>query len=173
MRTRLVFIVVAALILIAGLLIDPRSTLAAYLVAWISFGVIPFGVLCILMTSYLVRRAWTEALHPIMMATMSVLPVLAVLFVPVLIGMKDLYPAATLGHALPAFKAFYLAPWFFVLRTVIYFVVLYGLALWQQATWGDSGRMLRSAGVGLIVYALLVSLAGVDWVESLEPRFHS
>jgi hypothetical protein len=91
----------------------------------------------------------------------------------VLIGIKELYPAASAVDGLPAFKTFYLAPWFFILRTIIYFVVLYGLALWQQATWGDSGRMLRSAGVGLIVYALLVSLAGVDWLESLEPKFHS
>jgi hypothetical protein len=102
-----------------------------------------------------------------------VLPILAVLFLPVLIGMKELYPAAAPGHALPAFKAFYLAPWFFVLRTVIYFVVLWLIARWQRATWGDSDRMLRSASVGLIAYALLLSLAGVDWVESLEPDFHS
>lgn len=173
MTARLVIIVVAALFLIAGLLIDPRSTLAAWLVAWVGIGAIPLGVLCILMTSYLVRRAWTEALHAIMISAASVLPVLAVLFVPVLIGMKELYPAATSGQALPAFKAFYLAPWFFVLRTIIYFVVLSGVALWQQATWGFPDRMLRSASVGLIVYALLVSLAGVDWVESLEPHFHS
>jgi hypothetical protein len=74
---------------------------------------------------------------------------------------------------LPAFKAVYLAPWFFTLRTVIYFVVLYAVALWQRATWGDSERMLRSASVGLIIWALLVSLGGIDWIESLEPEFHS
>ena len=33
--------------------------------------------------------------------------------------------------------------------------------------------MTRAAAVGLIVYALTVSLAGVDWLESLEPDFHS
>ena len=33
--------------------------------------------------------------------------------------------------------------------------------------------MTRAASVGLIVYALTVSLAGVDWMESLEPDFHS
>ena len=173
MMAKLVAIALAALILAGGLAIDPRSTLAAWLVAWIAIGAIPLGVLCLLMTSYLVRRAWTEALHAIMVSATSVLPILAVLFLPVLIGMKELYPAAEPGHALPAFKAFYLAPWFFVLRTVIYFVVLWLIALWQRATWGDSERMMRSASIGLIVWALLVSFAGVDWVESLEPEFHS
>jgi len=67
MKTKLVVVVVAALVLMAGLATDPRSTLAAYLVAWVAIGAIPLGVLCILMTSYLwVRRAWTEALHTIM-----------------------------------------------------------------------------------------------------------
>ncbi len=171
--TKLIVIALAALVLIAGLVLDPRSTLAAWLVAWIAIGAIPLGVLGVLMTSYLVRRAWTEALHGIMVSATSVLPILAVLFLPVLIGMKELYPAASAGHALPAFKAVWLAPWFFVLRTVIYFAVLWLLALWQQSAWGDLDRMMRASAVGLIVWALLVSLAGVDWVESLEPKFHS
>jgi hypothetical protein len=173
MKARLAVIGVAALVLIAGLVIDARSTLAAYLVAWVAIGAIPLGVLCILMTSYLVRRAWTEALHGIMVSATSVLPVLGMLLLPVLIGMKELYPAAEPGHALPAFKAFYLAPWFFVLRAVIYFAVLCGMARWQRAAWGNSERMMRSASIGLIVWALVVSFAGIDWVESLEPEFHS
>jgi hypothetical protein len=173
MKAKLAIIAVAALALIAGLAIDPRSTLSAYLVAWVGIGTIPLGSLCVLMTSYLVRRAWTEALHGIMVSATSLLPILAMLFLPVLVGMKALYPAAEPGHALPPFKTVYLAPWFFVLRTVIYFVVLWLIVLWQRATWGDSERMVRSASIGLIVWALVVSFAGVDWIESLEPEFHS
>src|SRR3954451_9066157 len=33
--------------------------------------------------------------------------------------------------------------------------------------------MTRAASAGLIMYALTVSLAGIDWMESLEPHFHS
>jgi hypothetical protein len=95
------------------------------------------------------------------------------LFIPILIGMNELYPAATEHASLPIFKASYLAPWFFVLRAVIYFVVWCLLATWLRNAWNDSERMTRAASVGLIVYALTVSLAGVDWMESLEPDFHS
>jgi hypothetical protein len=166
-------IVVSTLVLILGLAIDRRSTLAAYLVAWVSIGAIPLGALGILMTSYLVRRAWTEGLHSILVAATSVIPVVAILFVPVLIAVRELYPSASSEHELPAFKAVYLAPWFFVLRTAIYFAVLWLLALWQRVAWNDSDRMTRSASVGLIIYALLISFAGIDWIESLEPEFHS
>src|SRR5690349_11091557 len=33
--------------------------------------------------------------------------------------------------------------------------------------------MKRVASVGLIVWALTASWAGIDWLESLEPQFHS
>jgi hypothetical protein len=170
---KIIIILVSVLALAVGLTIDRRSALAAYLVAWVAIGAVPLGALGILMTSYLVRRAWTEGLHSVLVAATSALPVVAVLFLPVLIGMTELYPAASDPHSLPRFKAVYLAPWFFVLRTVIYFLVLWLLALWQRAAWGDSDRMIRSASVGLIVYALLISFAGIDWIESLEPEFHS
>ena len=172
-RVRGVILAVAAVILAAGLTIDPRSTLAAYLVAWIAVSAIPLGALGTLMISFLVRRAWTERLHPVLTGATSALPLVAFLFLPVLIGMKDIYPAASELRTLPAFKALYLAPWFFVLRTIIYFAAFWLLALWLQAAWGNIDRMRRSASAGLIVYALLVSFAGVDWVESLEPDFHS
>jgi hypothetical protein len=163
----------AALILMAGLAIDQRSTLVAYLVAWIAVAAVPIGALGVLMTSYLVRRTWTEALHSIMTATAGTLPFAGALFIPMLMGIGWLYPAATEHASLPAFKACYLTPWFFALRTVIYLVVWSVLAIWLRVAWNNSERMNRAASTGLVVYALTVSLAGVDWMESLEPDFHS
>jgi len=174
MRSYLKVVTISAsgLLLVIGVAIDSRSTLAAYLVAWIAIGAVPIGALGLLMTTYLVRRAWTEALHAILVAATSVLPIVAALFLPVLVGMKVIYPAASHAHPLPAFKSVYLAPWFFVLRTVIYFVALWLLVRWQRSSW-RTDRMIRSASAGLILYALLVSFAGIDWIESLEPDFHS
>src|SRR3954471_19350397 len=94
-----------AVILIGGLAIDRHTTLAAYLVAWIAVAAVPIGALGVLMTSYLVRRAWTEALHFIMGATVAALPLAGALLIPILIGMSELYPAATKHASLPVFKA--------------------------------------------------------------------
>src|SRR5262249_37384252 len=71
------------------------------------------------------------------------------------------------------FKAFYLAPWFFVLRTIIYFAIWTVLAIWVRNSWADPRRMIVSASTGLIIYALTASFAGIDWLESLTPDFHS
>jgi hypothetical protein len=102
------------------------------------------------------------------------------IFLPVLVafepkeddGVPWLYPWAH-NADLHGFKAFYLAPEAFVLRTVIYFAVWTMLAIWTRASWAEPRRMVAAASAGLIVYALTASLAGVDWLESLTPEFHS
>lgn len=172
-RPNLVLLIVSALVLIAGLIMDSHATLAAYLVAWVAFGSVPIGALGILMMSYMVRWKWTTALRPVLLSAAAALPLLALLFVPVLIGMTHVYSAAGNPESLKPFKAIYLSPWFFALRTILYFVIWSLLALWLRLAGNDPERMTRAASVGLIVYALSVSLAGVDWLESLEPHFHS
>jgi hypothetical protein len=163
---------VALICLCFSALIDLRTTLAAYLVGWITIASIPIGALTILPMTYLVRRAWTDDLHPILVAVLATLPLCGVLFVPVLLGQSLLYPAAS-GASLPAFKTIYLAPWVFALRAIIYFVIWSVLAGWLALSWGSPARMIRSASVTLIVASLTVSLAGIDWFESLSADFHS
>jgi hypothetical protein len=172
-RPGIALLVVSALVLTAGTVVDVHSTLAAYLVAWIALGSIPIGALGILMMSYLVRWNWTTALRPVLMAAIAALPLVAVLFVPVLMGMTDVYPGAADPAALKPFKAVYLAPWFFAVRTIVYFAIWSLLALWLRLSGDNRESMTRAASVGLIIYALSVSLAGVDWLESLDPHFHS
>ncbi|MBN9013676.1 MAG: hypothetical protein J0H25_11735, partial [Rhizobiales bacterium] len=154
----------ACLCLVA--IIDLRTTLAAYLIGWITLVSIPIGGLLILATTYLVRRAWTDDLHPVLIATTAALPLCGLLFVPVLLGQTLLYPVAA-GIDAPAYKAAYLAPWSFALRTIAYFAIWSVLAAWLARSWGNLARMNRAESVTLIVAALTISLAGIDWLESL------
>ncbi|PAY04700.1 hypothetical protein CK489_36460 [Bradyrhizobium sp. UFLA03-84] len=161
------------MILAAGFIVDGRSTASAYLVAWLTWVSIPIGALALWMTSYLVRRVWTEALYAQFVAATATLPVIALASVPILLFMKQIYPAMADPSALPSFKAYYLAPWFFVMRGAIYFGLWIGFALWLRRAWRNDAVMVRAASAGLVVHALTVSLACIDWMESLEPDFHS
>jgi hypothetical protein len=87
--------------------------------------------------------------------------------------MPWLYPWAAADPSASALQEVYLTPWFFAARTIIYFVVWTALALWVRRGWGDLARMIRTASAGLIVYALTASFAGIDWIGSLTPTFHS
>ena len=67
------------------------------------------------------------------------------------------------------------------LKALVYFASWIALA-WTLTRWsrrqdeGDmSGNMLlqRVSGAGLVIYALTITLAGVDWVMSINPHFYS
>lgn len=159
--------------LAVGLLIDPRTVHASYLVAWVAVSAIPIGALAILFTAYLVRAGWTGDLHELLSGATLTIPVIAILFIPVMAGMADLYPWAVAPSHLAGFKAAYLTRWFFVLRSISYFAVWTALAWWGVGAYGNDAAMKRVASVGLITWSLTVSWAGIDWLESLEPHFHS
>jgi hypothetical protein len=147
--------------------------LAAYLAVWVATSAVPIGALGVLLTSYLVRGGWTRDLHESLSRMTFALPIAGVLFVPVLFGMSEVYPWAAGGAALPAFKAAYLVPIFFVARAVGCFAIWTALAVWARFAYGDRAAMERAASIGLIVWTLTISLAGIDWMESVEPAFHS
>src|SRR5262249_51602104 len=102
--------------LLVGLLLDPKTALASYLVAWTALSAIPVGALAVLLTTYLVRAGWTHDLHAFLSGAALTVPVVAALFIPIMLGMAHLYPWVSDTVHLPPFKAAYLTPWFFVLR---------------------------------------------------------
>jgi hypothetical protein len=122
---------------------------------------------------------WGLRLRPPLLAAARSLPLQALLAVPILVGLRDLYPWALSGASvqpvmLPA-QSWYLNPEFFVARTVIYFLLWLGLlSALGGALRGPQGKALpRIAAAGLIVYAFSTLLAATDWAMSLMPRWHS
>ncbi len=156
-----------------GLAIEPKLMLASYLAAWIAVSSISIGSIGVLPFTYLVRGGWTDDLHrPLTLASLT-LPIFALLFLPIVLGIGTLYPWADPGQSLPAFQRVWFVPWFFSARALFYFVVLFGLALWLAIGFVGARSRVRSASVTGIVWTLIVSFAGIDWLESLEPHFHS
>jgi hypothetical protein len=159
---------------IAAFCTHAHAFFLGYLVVAVTISAIPAGALGVLLLSYLVRGPWTDGLHAPLVAAVLTTPVAGILFVPVLVGMPWIYPWAQ--HAasdLGSLKAIYLTPVFFVGRTLLYFALWTVIALWARRAWGDNVRMTFVASAGLILYALTASFAGIDWLESLTPEFHS
>jgi hypothetical protein len=111
---------------------------------------------------------------------------MALLFVPLLFGIHDLYewahPGAADHDALLRWKAPFLNVPFFLLRAAIYFAawsaiaILYYRGSRRQDTSGDpatSARLRKFAGPAIIVMALTQSFAAIDWIMSLTPHWYS
>jgi len=159
-----------------------RSYLFGYL-PWIMLTV---GCLAILLLHHLVSGAWGHILQRMSESGAGTLTVMALLFVPVLIGMKDLYPwtdsaVVEASHVLHE-KAGYLNIVFFILRTAAYFALWIGMGTllrrWssKQDEGGDyslTRRMKIFSGPSMVLFVVTASLASVDWMMSLEPEWYS
>jgi hypothetical protein len=151
----------------------------SYLVAWLFFLGIALGSMVNLMVHRLTGGAWGELLLRPLEAAMGALPVIALLGIPLLLGLHQLYPwarpDAVRASDLLMNKAWYLNEPFFVLRAALYFTVWLWLAHRFRVlqSRGDDRRLHGLSIIGLMVYAITVTCAAIDWVMSLTPQWYS
>jgi hypothetical protein len=158
-----------------AVLLDLRVLLQSYLAALIGWSAVPIGSLALSLIHGITGGRWGVVLGAALAAGRRTLPFTALLFLPVLPALSLLYPWAQASWAgAETSKALYLNEGFFALRTGGYF------ALWIGLSWRLSRHSARPtpkptamAAVGLILYVLTASLAGVDWALSIEPEFNS
>jgi hypothetical protein len=177
------FLVLGALLYRFQAISAPLQFFLSYLVAFNFWLGIALGCLVMLMLQYCTGGVWGFVLRRVLEAATRTLPLLALLFVPLLFGLHWLYLWAgsqqleELQH-----KALYLNVPFFVARAIGYFaiwmVVAYWLNRWSLAqdrgTLRYSGRCFRLLGApGLMLYGGTITFASIDWVMSLEPFWYS
>ena len=167
-----------------GFLVDRDQFFRSWLIAYLLFLGIALGSLALMMVQHLSGGAW-GVFRRIFEASSRTLPLLMVLFIPVLLGMTSLYPWTHDDHvqadAVLRHKAPYLNIPFFIARAVIYFAGWWGIAFllnkWsRQQDAGDvavNTRIQRLSGAGLVFYAMAVTFAGIDWIMSLNPHWYS
>ena len=169
-----------------GALIGPQPFFRAYLVAYVFWIGIPVGCLALLMLHHLVGGRWGFMIQRLLEAGVQTLPLMALLFIPLLLGLADLYPWArpevVAADPLLQHKATYLNVPFFIARAAAYFAIwiLLGrlLTRWsleQDRTADDTltQKLQRLSGPGLVLYGLTVTFSAIDWMMSLEPKWYS
>jgi hypothetical protein len=175
--------VAAALSLLGGIF-NHAQFFESYLVAWLFWCGLSLGSLVIVMMQILTGGLWGLAIRRLSEAAFMALPVVAVLFAPILVGMHDLFPWSRPDSIqTPGWvhKHAYLNTPFFTVRTMFYFavVITIGLLLRRWSTQQEEGdlmaaRRLRAlSGGGLVLYVLCMNFASTDWVMSLEPEWYS
>jgi predicted secreted protein len=160
--------------------------LGAYLTAYLYWLGIALGCLAIVLLHELTGGLWGFLIRRPLEAAVMTLPLMAVLFLPVVLGMKVLYPwtdlriveaSAELRH-----KSAYLNVDFFLIRAAIYFIVWIVMAF--VLNWGERAqdrtedpaptrRLQGFSGPALVIHFLAVTFAMIDWGMSLEPLYFS
>lgn len=162
-----------------------QEFLESYLLGFLFWAGIPIGSLAIFLVHCLTRGSWGFFIRPYYRAAVQTLPLVAVFFIPVLLGLADIYPwakATAAADPIVAFKRPYLNPVFFQLRALFYF----GLWIWIAgivdrkaklllARADDEARvkMQLAAGLSMLAFAFSASFAAFDWSMSLLPQWYS
>ena len=179
--------IVFLVVLIAGVFFNPRQFFQAYLIGWTFWTGIAVGSLALLMLQHLTGGGWGLVIRRSLEAATRTLPLMAVLFIPVVIGAHSIYhewtdPAELEKHPVVKFKTPYLNLPFFTVRAVIYFGIWIALAFFlnkwslaQDRTADNrfTKNMRLLSGPGMVVLIFSVTFASIDWYMSLEPEWFS
>lgn len=184
-----------------GFWIAPRTTFFGYLTAFAFAASIALGSLIFLMISHVVGARWSVVLRRLNESIASVLPALALAFVPLAFGLRHIYLWTSEAPPLPEHElhilhhrqAYLNAP-FFLVRTAAYFAIWVACAalLWRWSTRQDQsaagslgaarsspaadphqGRERTLSAALLAPVALALTFAAFDWLMSLEPLWSS
>jgi len=177
-----------ALAAIAGAFVAPDSFYSAYLIGFMFWLGLSLGCMAILMLYHLVGGKWGTVIRRILEAGMTTLPLMAILFIPILMNLPRLYfwarpeelvkdpKIAEIAHSYLNFNGI-------LVRAIIYFAIWIGMSYFlnrwsseQDTPAGGEKSTLRFralSGIGLVIYSLTISFAVVDWVMSLQARWIS
>lgn len=178
---------IGLIVWLIGLYFNPEQALRSWLLGFIFWGGISIGGVGILLLQYLTGGAWAIVIRRVAEAASRTLPLVVMLFVPLALGVSRLYEWSHLhDDKIVAARGWYMTEWGWIGRSVIYFAVFltiaYLLNKWsanqdaskdyeEAASW--LGKATAFSGPTMVIYALIVTFAVVDWVMTLDPHFFS
>jgi hypothetical protein len=177
---------VGVLLCLTGWWGQPATFIRSYLWAYLFWLGIALGSLVLGLLPWLTGGIWGLVLRRWFEAAARTLPLLAVLFLPIAFASRYQYVWTdheyVAGDRALQFKtAWYLNETFWSIRAIVYFVIwtalayaMSALSVRQDRANAPEPRSIRGlSAAGLIIYAVTITLASVDWVMSLEPKWFS
>ena len=183
-RVALIVGVIGLALLSFGAFLNLEGFFQSYLYGFLFWVGLSLGCLMILMLQYVAGGPWGAMIRRPMEAGIMTLPVMALLFIPLFFALPYLYewtnPAIVAASTFLQEKTLYLNEPFFIIRSVIYFIVWVSGAFlfyrWsrRQDEGADIAQFLRNVSApGIIIYILTMTFAAIDWGMSLTPEWFS
>jgi len=181
---------IALILWAVGAYFNTEQALRSWLLGFIFWGGVGIGCLGVLMLQYLTGGAWGVVIRRMLEAGTRTLPLIILMFVPLAIGVysRNFYEWTHLpptDHVMEH-RGIYMTPWFWIVRSAVYFA-LWGVMVYLLNKWSAKQdetntveesrlvleRMSRFSGPTLVIYALVVTFAAVDWMLTLDAHWFS
>jgi hypothetical protein len=177
---------VFSIISIALSFMDTHYFFFSYLTVYMFFLTLTLGAIFIVLLQFVTASGWSVVVRRVPEVLMRNIPLMAVLFIPLIFGMHDLYhwthlDAVATDHLLQVKR-----PWlnqvFFFIRIVFYFLVWSWISktFFQKSTLQDQSGdhqlthdMQKASTYSMILFALTLTFSAIDLVMSLTPHWYS
>jgi hypothetical protein len=181
--------IVGGLFTAVGFFLEPRQAFFSYLIAYNYIVSIVLGTIILLCACHAMNATWPVAIRRLLEATIASTPLMALLFVPLLFGLGELYPFvhpervadASTRHLLEH-KRHWLNQPFFIGRTIGYLAVWTALGLSLRSLsfkLDEPGNVAVKGTLKVLSCAVLpllgltLTFASFDWVMALSPDWYS
>ena len=169
-----------------GWFINPEEFFHAYLPSYLFWFSIVAGSLAVLMLQYVSGGEWGLMIRRPLGAAARTMIWMAIFFIPILLGMKSIYPWMNPGWGqhdpLLSRKLMWLNWQRFGVATLIYFgfwilwawrIRALSLKFYEDRSPYTNLARNRWAASGLPMIVLTLTFASIDWMMSIEPKWSS
>ena len=178
--------IVGAIASAIGGFLQPDVFFKAYLPSYLFWFLIVAGALGVLMLQYITGGEWGLLIRRPLGAAARTMPWMFVLFLPILLGAKFIYPWLD-PHFVEANPVLKLkAAWLnynrWAAMAVLYFVIWtfwawrvrrLSLRFYEDRAPETDLKRRRMSAAGLLMIVLTITFASIDWMMSLEPGWYS
>ncbi len=177
---------IALALCVLGLLFHPRHFFQSYLLGYMLVLGATLGGMALLLLHHLTGGSWGVPIRRIVEAITRNVPLVTLMFLPLLAGIHYLYewahPEIVEHDEVLQGKEAYLNVGFFVIRAIIYFAAWNAIAfvlnrgsrqLDRTRSIDTARRISLFSGPCILLYVLTMTFASFDWMMSLEPHWYS
>jgi hypothetical protein len=182
-KSLLFLMLISGAVTAAGAVVNTKQFFFSWVVAFFMGTVTIMGALFFILTMYLTGAAWSVTIRRFSETLVSVIPYGAILFIPLALGIHDIYHWSHEGAtALQNGKGWWLSAPVFTIRGFVYFALWSWVALtiYRNSTAMDKTKDIermhscsRIAAPGLLILFLSVSSAAFDWIMSIDYHWYS
>lgn len=175
---------ICLLLSLIGAFFNTKQFFISYLFGYLVWLGLALGCFTVTMMHHLTGGRWGYPIRRFLEAGLWTIPVMAILFIPLFFGVKNLYPWANLPHGSSGAGNYghYMSMLWFIVRNIFYFLVwiffswrLRKLSLLQDSTENPdpTRKLINLSGPGIVLIPLTVTFAYIDWIMALEQHWYS
>ena len=186
----LILLVVGGIIGVIAAFVNLKQFAYSYLLAFMFFLSICLGGMFLVLIHHLFDASWSVPVRRIAEHLAFLLPVMAVLFIPIAILaptniytwlIEFIHHGAHADHALAAKQPIFSVTWFYIIAVLLF--VIWTWLSWNLRRWSlrqdQTGEALctyklrKYSAAGIYIFALTLTMAAIMWMKSLEHQWFS